>query len=511
MIRPSRDSRRGDLESAVCHAIERDRLIGVGDRVVVGVSGGADSVCLANGLLRLSQRAAFSLHVAHLNHGIRGGDADGDAAFVRELAEAWGTQITIRECNVPALAAEHGIAIEEAARRARYAFLGRVALEQGSEAIAVAHTADDQVETILMHWLRGSGLAGLRGMLPSVPLSGLRLLPGDQELFKSSSIRIVRPLLEVRRSEIEAYCAEIGVEPRYDLSNLDTTYFRNRIRHELLPYLETYQPRIREVLTRTGRVVAADFAALRDLLDQAWTETVVSDSAEAVHFDVGRWRQLPLSAKRSVIREAIHRLRHSLRNIDYVHVQNAIEVLEAGSAGTQVTLPRNLMLTLGYKQFWIGGRDYEPGSTVVFPLVSAPITLAVPGTTHIPDSAWSIRADLLGSGEFHSNTDRCRAFFDYDAVGERLVLRPRRAGDLFRPLGMSGHRQSVRDAMIGAKIPRTVRERVPLLESSHGILWIVGCRQSEMAKVTETTKTVLRISACRKPNGNPVRREGRPR
>ena len=511
MIRPRDDSCRGEIESVVRHAIERDGLIGVGDSVVVGVSGGADSVCLAHVLLRLSKQAAFSLHVAHLNHGIRGEDADRDAGFVRELAKGWGIPASIQKCDVPALAAEHRIAIEEAARRARYGFLGRIALEQGAGVVAVAHTADDQVETILMHWLRGSGLAGLRGMLPAVPLSGLRLFPGDQDLINSSSVRIVRPLLEVRRSEIEAYCTAIGVEPRYDLSNLDTTYFRNRVRHELIPLLESYQPRVREVLTRTGRVVAADFAALRDLLDQAWTETVVSDSSEAVHFDLGLWRQLPLSTKRSIIREAIHRLCHSLRNIDYVHVQNAIDVLEAGPAGTQVTLPRNLVLTIGYKQFWIGGRDYEPGPTDAFPLVSAPITLAVPGTTRIPGSAWSIRADLLKSSEYRPNTDRCRAFFDYGVIGEQLILRPRRSGDLFRPLGMGGHRQSVREAMISAKIPRAVRERVPLLESSEGIVWIVGYRQSEQAKVTDTTKRVLRISAYQKSDANPVQRGGSPR
>jgi len=486
------------LTRRVRKTIERYDLIQPGDRVVVGVSGGADSVCLLHVLLELSADFGFDIHVAHLNHQIRGEAADEDAIFVRDLAKRWKVPFTIESCDVPALAAKHKMALEEAARRARYAFLGRVATEHNAQSIAVGHNADDQVETILMHWLRGSGLAGLRGMLPSTPLAGLRLFAEDNQRFVSSAIRIIRPLLEVRRADIEAYCDYLNIKPRFDLSNLDTTYFRNRLRHELIPYLETYQPNIREILRRTGQIVMADYALLRDLMERAWTETVRSESAEAITFDLQQWRALPLSTKRSIVREAIHRLRRSLRNINWIHVENAVEALESKPAGTQVTLPQGLMMTIEYDQFRIADRGYMP-TTSDIPLLSiSPIPLTVPGTTHLPDSVWSVQANLLEIAEYRSeyepNPDRWQAFFDYDTVKEPLSLRTRQPGDQFQPLNMRGHHQTVRDFMINAKIPQAFRDRIPLLVSPQGILWIVGWRPSETAKITDRTKRVLYIA-----------------
>ena len=248
-----------DIVGAVRDTIERHGLLPAGEPVVVGVSGGPDSLALLHILRRLAPDYRVALHVGHLEHGIRGEASREDAAFVRAIAEAWGLPVTVAARDVPAIARERGLAIEEAARQERYRFLGELARSIGGTTVAVAHHADDQVETVLMHLLRGAGLSGLRGMRPLSRLDALRF--GDDEDLapedKNDGIRLARPLLYVERAAIEAYCEAQGLRPRFDRSNLDTTYFRNRLRLELIPYLEAFNPNVRQVIRRTAEVLAA--------------------------------------------------------------------------------------------------------------------------------------------------------------------------------------------------------------------------------------------------------------
>jgi tRNA(Ile)-lysidine synthetase-like protein len=273
-----------DLLTSVRHAIEQHNLLTPGDTVVVGVSGGPDSLCLLHILQHLSHTLSLDLHIAHLNHCIRGEDADADAAFVAHVAAEWQLPISVETVDVPAFARAQKLALEEAARCARYHFLARVAHGIGARTIALGHNADDQTETVLMHWLRGSGLAGLRGMLPATQLADYRLIGdwptcSDRETHSPASalttshlpsFTIIRPLLGVPRADIEAYCIQHDLHPRFDRSNLDTTYFRNRLRHELIPYLETYNVNIRQVLRRSATAIAADYDLLRDQVQAAW-------------------------------------------------------------------------------------------------------------------------------------------------------------------------------------------------------------------------------------------------
>ena len=282
-----------DVLRQVRRTIESHALLARSDAVVVGVSGGPDSLCLLHLLLRLREEYDLRLHVAHLHHGARGADADADAEFVAALAAEWGLPVTVERRDVPALACEHRLAFEEAARRVRYAFLARVAGEIGARRIAVAHNADDQAETVLMHFLRGAGPAGLRGMLPATPIIDYRMLEplmvqeargkrqenGERAqqscILHPASCVIIRPLLEVERVDIESYCTEQGLKPRFDRSNLDTTYFRNRLRHELLPLLETYNPNVRARLCHTAAVIAADYDLLAQLRERAWDDVLL--------------------------------------------------------------------------------------------------------------------------------------------------------------------------------------------------------------------------------------------
>src|SRR5438876_803237 len=254
--------------------------------LVVGVSGGADSLALLRILYTLrGADAARTLHIAHLDHGFRGEEGAEDARFVGSLAEEWGLPYTVRRFDVPAYARSHKLSPEEAVRRVRYAFLGALAAKHGA-AVAVAHTADDQVETVLMNLLRGSGVSGLAGMrmlshmplprisskfpVPGSKLNNENLEPGTWNWeLGTQEFAIFRPLLEVWRHEIEEYCGQIGLQLRMDITNADPTYTRNRIRHELLPSLEReYNPAIKERLLSLSDILAGEDQLIETLAEQ---------------------------------------------------------------------------------------------------------------------------------------------------------------------------------------------------------------------------------------------------
>ncbi|MGD8625814.1 MAG: tRNA lysidine(34) synthetase TilS, partial [Anaerolineae bacterium] len=465
----------------VRHLVEEYGLLEPGETVVVGVSGGPDSLCLLHLLCRLAADYDLDLHVAHLHHGLRGSEADDDAQYVRTLAADWRLPVSVERLDLPALAADQGLAFEEAARRARYAFLGRVAQQVGARTIAVGHNADDQAETVLMHWIRGSGLAGLRGMLPRTSLAHYRLLAGD---WPSADLDLVRPLLEIPRADIETYVDYYGLQPRFDRSNLDTTYFRNWLRHEVIPLLEEHNPNLREVIRRSAQVLSDEYALLRNLLAETWPRVVLEEGDGRIVFDLAAWRELPTGLQRSTLREAIHRLRHSLRNINFVHVENALHVARDGTSGNQATLPRGLVLALGYERFTIAGVD-APQPLPDWPLLrpgTGPQAVRLPGSTPLTDSDWLLRARLMDRAAlppgWEENRDPWRAFLDARRV-HHPRLRTRRPGDRFQPLGMGGHSVKVADFLTNAKVPRAVRDRLPLLVADEGLAWICGHRLDE--------------------------------
>jgi tRNA(Ile)-lysidine synthase len=495
-----------DILNRVQLAIETHGLLGPGEVVVVGVSGGPDSLCLLHILLRLREEYHLRLHGAHLHHGARGADADADAEFVVALAHEWGLPVTIEKQDIPALAHAHKLAFEEMARRVRYAFLARVAGHVGASAIAVGHNADDQAETVLMHFLRGAGPAGLRGMLPLTSLSDYRLLNFLEQLTDQpvdQRLNIIRPLLGVPRSEIERYCTVHGITPRFDRSNLDTTYFRNRLRHELLPLLETYNPNIRTRLCHTAAVIAADHELLAQLREQAWAEAIRDKRETSIVFDKATWRALPVALQRSTVRQGAYQLRRSLRDVDFVHVENARTVGLRGRTGAQATLPMGLTLSVGYDTLTIGDSDdAAPPFPVNEPLFwsNEPLPVEVPGKTPLPGSNWVLRAEILekwDSDGVAANPDPWTAHFDADRIASPLLVRSRRSGDRFCPQGMGGHSVKLSAFMINLKIPRTWRDHIPLLAAGGRIVWVCGRRVAEAITVGPETRRIVRLCFVR--------------
>jgi len=487
------------LLQAVRDTIERHGLLEPGDSLVVGVSGGVDSLCLLHLLARLRPEFDLALRVAHLNHQLRGEQATADAEFVRRTAVEWGVPVTVSSADVATLAHERGVGVEEAARQARYAFLACLAGDTGAGAVAVGHNADDQAETVVMHLLRGAGPAGLRGMSPRLALAGLA-----PDLPSAAHVTLIRPLLEARRPAIEAYCREHRLQPRFDHSNLDTTLFRNRLRHEVLPALEAVAPGVGGRLRQLAELVTADYALVERLLDEEWNALLVSESERAVTLDLAAWRALPLSLRRLALRRAVHLLRPRLRDLGYRHIEDARLVAERGQTGAEATLPGRLRLLVSYGHLLVADEGFTPPPPPDWAMLGAdaPITLTVAGprsTVALPGTRWEVRIRLLPADDERramalANQDRWRAFLDADAAGPALHLRPRRPGERFQPLGMGGSSCSVADFMINSRIPAAWRDRVPILARPEHLLWIAGWRPDERARITGQTRQILEVS-----------------
>jgi tRNA(Ile)-lysidine synthase len=500
-----------DLLVRVRCASGRYGLLPPGETIVVGVSGGPDSLALLHLLRRLAPELGLGLHVAHLNHGLRGAAAEEDARFVAGLAERWGLPHSVGRADVRSLAG--GLSLEEAARTARYRFLAEMAGAVQASHIAVGHNADDQAETVLMHLLRGSGVAGLRGMLPRTALADYRL-----GMSSGARLWLVRPLLGVPRCDVERYCAEQGLEPRFDRSNEDRTFYRNRLRHELLPLLEGYNPAIRQVLAHTAEVLAGDDEILRDCLDAAWTEIAQPAGPGEVLLDRTAWRALSLGLQRATLREAIHHLRRGLRDINWVHVERAVWLAREGATGQSATLAGGLALQIGYRSLRIGTESRSSGGAEgeglggaeshgeggSAPWVSGELPLDAPGETVLPDG-WRVIVQSRGvdgaeTSAAGGNEDRWEAWLDAQAIGARLVLRPRRAGDRFQPQGMGGHSVKLNEFMINQKVPRAARASWPLLEGRDGLAWVCGLRVDERAAVRPHSETVWHVRFVREPH-----------
>lgn len=463
------------LEQGVIAFIREHGLVSEGDRLVVAVSGGADSACLLHVLAQHKGELGVELHIAHLNHQLRGAESDSDAGYVADLAAQMGIPATIERRDVRAYRDQKGCSLEEAAREVRYSFLAGVASVMGASKVVVGHTRDDHVETILMHLLRGTGTTGLRGLQPH------SLLPCGRDRGR---IEMVRPLLEVTRQETLDYCQGYHLEPRSDSSNLSPAFLRNRVRLELLPVLRNYNPAIDKALLRLATIAGDDLSFIEEQASRLWDE-VATEEGGALYLDVGRLVGLPRAMQRQMFRLAIAQLRGSLKDVEADHVQAMVDFLSR-PAGKRLCLPDGLTLSTEY-----GRLVLSLGKTPSCPLppLEDEFDINVPGETISP--GWRVKAEVfqasVGNGQ-----NGLVATLDLEKAGKRLTVRRRRPGDRFQPLGMS-QTKKLQDFMVDARIPRFWRSRVPLVCSSEQILWVVGWRIDDRAKVTEATKTVLRL------------------
>ncbi len=466
--------RQQSLEQRVLGFIQQHQLVSGGKKLVVAVSGGADSVCLLHILVKLQEELEVKLQVAHLNHQLRGAESEADADYVADLSRQLGIPATIEGRDVKGYQKQKRLSLEEAAREVRYSFLAEVAGAIGTDRVAVGHTMDDHIETILMHLIRGTGTRGLRGLQPATAWQSAE-----------NSLTIVRPLLEISHQETESYCRHHRLMPRLDASNLSLSPLRNRIRQQLLPLLKSYNPRVAETLLRTGRIASDDIDFLDEQIARLWDE-MARQEEKTVILDKERFDQLPPTLKRYLLRASAEKLLGSAKDIEMRHIEEMMS-LATKPAGKRLSLPGGLIFSIEYNQYQLAT---DMTSLSPFPKLKGESQLKIPGQTLLP--GWRVEATIIDQERMPEKGGGFTAYLDLGKTGDKLLVRPRQRGDRFQPLGLSQPKK-VGEFMIDAKIPRAWRQQIPIVCSPSQSLWVVGWRIDERAKVTATTKQVLRL------------------
>jgi tRNA(Ile)-lysidine synthase len=436
--------------------IRRHVMLAGGECVLVAVSGGVDSVALLHLLLGLAPAWRLRLHVLHVDHQLRA-DSAADAGFVRTLCARLGVPV-----DVATVAVERRGSLEAAARATRYAALETCAKRVGADRIAVGHTADDQAETVLMRLVQGAGVRGLAGI---PPVRG----------------RIIRPIIEVRRSALEAELRRAGLSWVEDPTNRDPKFLRNRIRHELLPLLsDSYDPEIASALVRMASLARETVSALDHSAGAALDRLAVwSDRAAILRLEALRALPRPVAAE--VLRQAAARLgsRAPLR------------------AWAHRGLKRVLAAPAPRRAFKLGGVSVEV-SGVLARLAPAPPPalierpVVVPGRTELPEIGQALETRLIGADAYAIPREPNRVAFDADDLGAPLVVRARRRGERFIAFG--GAERRLKTLLIEAKVPRWDRERVPVIEAAGTIVWVGHLRRGAAGRVTPRTRRVLELT-----------------
>ena len=479
------------LAARVLAVVRRDALMRHGDRVVVALSGGSDSVALFRVLRELSEAGEIAIAgVAHLNHALRA-SADDDEAFCRALAQTHGVTFVSERADVAGRAREQGVSIEDAGRQARYEFFGRVAGEVGADAIATGHTRDDQAETFLLRLIRGAGPRGLAGIHPRTG-------------------RVVRPLLEVGRDELRGYLASMGQAFREDESNQDVSIPRNRVRHELLPLLrDRFSPAITEILAREAAIARHDEVRLhREAIDLASSIVLTSETGESVEVDVGALRSLHQALAVRVARYALEQLAPG-KFVGFDHIERLLELAaDDDTEGEHAAGRRSLSLPGQHAErrgatIRLSRSPFTPFSN------SFRVSLSIPGEAVLADQGWAVSASLGSDPNVRFRSSRTSGsdpnvgpFLDATADSARLTLplavRSRQPGDRVKPLGMGGREKKLQDVFVDRKIAREHRDSLPLVvDSDDRIVWIVGEPVAEDFRVTAPSQGVIFLKARR--------------
>ena len=453
--------------------------------VLAGVSGGPDSLCLLEAL----RQEGYPILAAHFNHHLRP-ESDSEAEVFKQTASSLGVQSVTGEGEVEKYADSHGMSVEEAARHLRYTFLFDQARRNEAQAVAVGHTADDQVETVLMHFIRGAGLTGLKGM------SHRAILPAFDP-----QIPIVRPLLDVWRAETEAFCLANSLQPVTDASNESLNYTRNRLRNILIPILETYNPRFREAVWRSVQTLKSDHALLTDAVEAAWRECVKQRGPDLIVFDLPQLLTRSGGMQRNLLRRAVSLLQPSQ--------ETSYSILERATAFINDPAARRTDLTGGLTLVCEGSSLFLGGSESSLPYDQWPqipedqeiIQVEVPGAVEIA-AGWKLgsenwRLPALAREQAAANQDPFQVWLDAEQLPAALELRTRRAGDRFEPLGMEGHSQKLSDFMVNEKVPQRARDRWPLLCAGEVVVWVPGCRPAHSFRLTPVSRKIYYLSLSR--------------
>ena len=456
--------------------IDQNNMLHNGDKVIVALSGGPDSMCLIHILKNLQERYNLKLYAAHVNHCLRGAEADADEEYVREFCKKANIDFFCKRIDINEVARLTNTSTETAGREARYAFFNELKEKLGANLIALAHNFNDQAETILMRIIRGTGMEGLRGIRPV--RDGI----------------YIRPILILTREEIERYCELNNLKPRIDKSNFEKIYNRNKIRLELIPYLqENFNKDILTTINRLSEIISKDQDYLEEVAEKKYVQ-YCSRLAEKVRLDQQLIKEHEAIVTR-VIRRALRELKGDLNNIELVHI-NEIIGLFSMDTGKMISLPECIIAEKVYRQIYIYKKkgdivnNQTSSEFIIFDKEQAPQPFVV---KEISEMAIQVSLRIVNKDEVLNFTeDPYKKYFDYDKINRYISIRTRQEGDRFTPYGMKGSKK-LKDLFIDLKIPKEERSKLPLVCFDKDIAWIVGYRVSNKYIVTKSTKYILEI------------------
>lgn len=447
-----------EMQSAVKKTLQ-SAGVKAGDNIVVAVSGGVDSLVLLDLLRSIAGEIGVNIVVCHVDHQMRTESAQ-DAKYVSDLCERWKIRCHTERVDVWARVQRTGESPEEAARNLRYEVLGRLSQELGGVKIVLAHHQDDQAETVLLHLLRGTGLRGLGGM----------------RLFQKN---LLRPLLPFKKRELEEYAAIHGLIPCEDVTNYDTKYLRNRIRHRLLPELESYQPQIRRMLCRLATVAQEDEDYLEMAADSYWKQIVVLSDGRC---EVKRaaFCDIPMAMQRRIVRRAVETVLGCEGGLSFVHSERLRLMIAEGHVGAVCPLKEKGILRCDYEKAIFSCQPDMPCERLV------PRQLLIGETQILDEVGIRIWADIKEVPD-----PQYEVWFDAEKVSFPLHIRSRHAGDVIATRGKRG-KKKLKKELIDCKIAVLERDKIPLVcDADDTILWVVGVRTANVAQVNSDTKQYL--------------------
>jgi len=449
--------------------------------VLVGVSGGPDSLCLLHSLKTLG----FSVIASHVNHQIRP-EAGAEAEQVRLFCERLEVPFLYHLVDVRDFSSKNKLSLEESARILRYDCLMRSAKEVSAQALAVAHQADDQVETLLMHILRGAGASGLKGMSYRS-----YILPF------SADIPVVRPLLGVWRQEILVYCQEYRIVPCQDESNADTVYFRNRIRHELIPELATYNSRASQHLWQLSQIIGEEDRYLQDSVKKYLTEIVEYRGTGFFTLDRQAFSDLDIVIQRRLVRLVLSTLRSNVRDISMEQFEKVVLFLTDNSRHGEWQIMDDVHIAALPKRQALIFTD-EAKFEELWPLVDRKLLEVISWSGELQlNQSWKLRSQVMKRSEIEFHDNENIACFDLDRLKPPLTIATRKTGERFIPFGMSGHTMKLGDYFTNNHYTAKARDCWPVLSMDEQVLWIVGLRRSSIAPISEATTRVLCLELIR--------------
>ena len=455
-----------NLQSELIKYSRRQNLFSAGDKILVAVSGGVDSVVLLFLLHKLAKKLKLQISVAHFNHQLRGEESDSDEKFVKALADKLALPFYFGSQDVAHFAKTSKQSVEMAARECRYNFLRETTEKIEANLIATGHNANDQAETILQHFLRGSGVTGLVGIKPK-------------------SDYIIRPLLFASRKNIEKFAKENGISFREDSTNSQTIYQRNQIRHELLPHLEqNYNPSLIESLNKMGENF---FEVENYLLNEAQNglETCIKqqDSAKIV-LDIIKYFTYFSLLQKYILKAALKEIQIDPGVLDFEKLSQINALLQKKQSGGKIKLNNEIDFVVTLDEIYIGPPDRDIPSLRID---------KIPGLYDLGNGwIFEIKREPKPSNSVLENSSSFEEWIDEGRLSGDIVIRSTFDGDFFYPINFKGSKK-VSDLLIDAKIPVYARKQIPIIECNKGIIWIGGLRLDNRFKITESTKTVLRL------------------